>query len=186
MVRNAILCGGSVIAVAASLFATGAVAATAADAATADQPGVVTELTVIANKRVEKIESVPVAITAFSAKQRDIIGIRTMQEISDFTPGLSYYAIADRAYIRGIGRNTTTLGTASGVAIYYNGIYYGANGSVSLQHDSLFIGNVEVDRGPQNTLHGSNADGGVINYIEKRPTDSFYAEGRAGVANYVY
>jgi iron complex outermembrane receptor protein len=178
------MCGGSAVAVAASLWATVAVADTAV--ATADQPGVVTELTVIANKRVEKIESVPVAITAFSAKQRDIIGIRTMQEISDFTPGLSYYAIADRAYIRGIGRNTTTLGTASGVAIYYNGIYYGANGSVSLQHDSLFIGNVEVDRGPQNTLHGSNADGGVINYIEKRPTDSFFAEGRAGVANYGY
>jgi iron complex outermembrane receptor protein len=186
VLKNAVLCGGSALAVAASLWATGAVAATADATDNATSPGMVGELTVVAEKREEAIESVPVAITAFSAKQRDIIGIRTVQELSDFTPGLSYYAISDRAYIRGIGRNSVNLATASGVAVYYNGIYYGANGSISLQHDSLFIGNIEVDRGPQNSLHGSNADGGVINYVEQRPTDSFYAEGRAGVANYGY
>jgi iron complex outermembrane receptor protein len=186
--RYGLFCGGSALAVVASLCASQAFAATAnaADSASATTPGVVGELVVIAEKREEKIESVPVAITAFSAKQRDILGIKTVQEISDFTPGLSYYAIADRAYIRGIGRNTVNLATAAGVAIYYNGIYYGANGSVSLQHDSLFIGNVEVDRGPQNTLHGSNSDGGTINYIENRPTKSFYAEGRLGVQQYGY
>ena len=150
----------------------------------------VTELLVALAPKSAKSASktVPVAITAFSAKQRDIIGIKTVQEIlSDFTPGLSYYAIADRAYIRGIeaqhhdfwapppaSRSTTTASTTARTA------------RVSLQHDSLFIGNIEVDRGPQNSLHGSNADGGVINYIEKRPTDSFYAEGRLGVGNYGY
>src|SRR5580698_2827482 len=102
VVKSAILCGGS---------------ASASTTAT----GMAGELVVVAQKREERIETVPVAVTAFSAKQRDIIGIKTVQEISDFTPGLSYYAIADRAYIRGIGRNTTTLGTAAGVAIYYNG-----------------------------------------------------------------
>ena len=44
----------------------------------------------------------------------------------------------------------------------------------------LFISQIEVDRGPQNTLHGSNADGGTINYISQRPTKTFYAEGRVG------
>jgi len=186
MVKTAFLSGGSALAVAASLCATQAMAATASASNTAAGSATVGELVVVAQKREQKIESVPVAITAFSAKQRDILGIRTVQELSDFTPGLSYYAIADRAYIRGIGRNTVNLATAAGVAVYYNGIYYGANGSISLQHDSLFIGNIEVDRGPQNTLHGSNADGGVINYISQRPTDSLYAELRGGVANYDY
>ncbi|HVM99506.1 MAG TPA: TonB-dependent receptor [Caulobacteraceae bacterium] len=184
--KRALLCGGSMLAAALGLCASPAIAADATAEASATAPGVVEELTVVAQKREEKIESVPVAITAFSAKERDVIGLRTVQEISDFTPGLSYYAIADRAYIRGIGRNTVNLATAAGVAIYYNGIYYGANGSVSLQHDSLFIGNIEVDRGPQNTLHGSNSDGGTINYIEKRPTRSFYAEGRLGIQQYGY
>jgi iron complex outermembrane receptor protein len=186
VVKSAFLCGGSALAVAACLYGSPAMAATAAASDTAAATATVGELVVVAQKREQKIESVPVAITAFSAKQRDILGIRTVQELSDFTPGLSYYAIADRAYIRGIGRNTVNLATAAGVAIYYNGIYYGANGSISLQHDSLFIGNIEVDRGPQNTLHGSNADGGVINYISKRPTDTLTAELRGGVANYDY
>jgi iron complex outermembrane receptor protein len=184
MTKIGLFGAGSALAFAAGLWAPQALAAEAAAETTA--PSAVAEITVVAEKREAKIETVPVAITAFSSKQRDIIGARTVQEISDFTPGLSYYAIADRAYIRGIGRNTVNLATAAGVAIYYNNIYYGANGSVSYQHDSLFIGNVEIDRGPQNALHGSNADGGVINYISNKPTKSFYAEARAGLQTYGY
>jgi iron complex outermembrane receptor protein len=193
VVRSAFLCGGSALAVAVSLVGTetfAADAAAAADAnasATASQPGaVVGELVVVAQKREQNIESVPVAITAFSAKQRDILGIKTTQDLANFTPGLNYYSVADEAYIRGIGRNTVNLATAAGVATYYDGIYYGANATIALQKDSLFIGNVEVDNGPQNTLHGSNSDGGVINYVSQKPTSSFYAEGRLGVANYGY
>jgi iron complex outermembrane receptor protein len=190
VVKYAFLCGGSALAVAASLCASPALAATAsaADSAssTAETPSVIGELVVVAQKREENIESVPVAISAFSAKQRDVIGLKTTQDLSDFTPGLSYYSIGDQAYIRGIGRNTVNLATASGVATYYNGIYYGANATIAEQKDSLFIGNVEVDNGPQNSLHGSNADGGVISYTSQKPTNSFYAEGRAGLANYGY
>jgi iron complex outermembrane receptor protein len=193
VVKSAFLCGGSVLAVAVSLgatqaFAADATAAAAASAeATANQGGaVVGELVVVAQKREQNIESVPVAITAFSAKQRDIMGLKTTQDLSQFTPGLSYFTAGDQAYIRGIGRNTVNLATASGVATYYNGIYYGANATIAIQKDSLFIGTVEVDNGPQNTLHGSNSDGGVINYVSNKPTSSFYAEGRAGVGNYGY
>ncbi len=186
MVKYAFLCGGSAIAVAASLYGTQAVAATAADTASAAGVGTVGELVVVAQKREQKIESVPVAITAFSGKQRDIIGIKNTQDLSDFTPGLSYYSIADRAYIRGIGRNTVNLATASGVATYYDGVYYGANATIAIQKDSLFIGNIEVDRGPQNTLHGSNADGGVINYISVHPGHELGAELRGGIDDYGY
>jgi len=124
-----------------------------------------------------------VAVSAFTAKQRQVLGIATTQQLSDFTPGLSYFASNDRAYIRGIGRNTVNLATESGVATYYNGIYYGANASIAEQHSTLFVDQIEVDRGPQNTLHGSNADGGTINYISAKPTHSYYAEGRVGGQN---
>ncbi|HEY2710254.1 MAG TPA: TonB-dependent receptor [Caulobacteraceae bacterium] len=180
--------GGSVLAVALSVCASSAFAATSTAVSTTDAtaPGVVSELTVVAEKREENIETVPVAITAFGAKQRDIIGIKSVQDLSDFTPGLSYFSIGDQAFIRGIGRNTTNLATASGVATYYDGIYYGANATIALAHDSLFISNIEVDRGPQNTLHGSNADGGTLNYISQRPTHSLYAEMRGGAQNFGY
>jgi iron complex outermembrane receptor protein len=127
---------------------------------------------------------VPVAITAFSGKQRSLVGIQTVQDLTDYTPGLSFTSVSDRPYIRGVGRNTDNLSTASAVASYYNGIYYGANASILLQKDDLFVGNIEVDRGPQNGLHGSNADGGTIDYTSQRPTDHYYAEVRGGVANY--
>ncbi|MFI4973326.1 MAG: TonB-dependent receptor [Caulobacterales bacterium] len=188
MKRN-LFCGASAVSVAVLTlaWASPGLAATATAAAEASAPATtIGELVVYAEKREEKIEEVPVAISAFSAKERDLIGIKTTQDLSDFTPGLSYYSIADRAYIRGIGRNTVNLATASGVATYYNGVYYGANATIALQHDSLFVANVEVDRGPQNTLHGSNADGGILNYISQAPTHSFYAEGRAGVQDYGY
>jgi iron complex outermembrane recepter protein len=141
------------------------------------------EVIVTAQRRNQAIEHVPVAVSAFTAKQRQVLGIATTQQLSDFTPGLSYFASNDRAYIRGIGRNTVNLATESGVATYYNGIYYGANASIAEQHSTLFVDQIEVDRGPQNTLHGSNADGGTINYISAKPTHSYYAEGRVGGQN---
>ena len=101
-----------------------------AAAATAAQPAS-GEVVVTATRRNQAIEHVPVAVSAFTAKQRQVLGIQTTQQLSDFTPGLSYFASNDRAYIRGIGRNTVNLATESGVATYYNGIYYGANASIA-------------------------------------------------------
>ncbi len=149
---------------------------------TAEQPS--GQVIVTATRRNAAIEHVPVAVSAFTAKQRQVLGIQTTQQLSDFTPGLSYFASNDRAYIRGIGRNTVNLATESGVATYYNGIYYGANASIAEQHSTLFVDQIEVDRGPQNTLHGSNADGGTINYISAKPTHSLYAEARIGGQSY--
>jgi iron complex outermembrane recepter protein len=186
--KLAFLCGASAAAVTiAALGAPQALAQTGSPATanenSANQPPVVV---VTAEKRSQNIEHVPVAVTAFTGKQREVLHIETTQQLSDFTPGLSYFASNDRAYIRGIGRNTVSLATESGVATYYNGVYYGANATIAEQHDTLFVGQIEVDRGPQNTLHGSNADGGTLNYISVRPTNTFYAEGRAGVGNYGY
>jgi iron complex outermembrane receptor protein len=184
VLKTALLCGGSALAVVVSLSASPAAAADPTSADNSSGAAAVGEITVVAQKREEKIETVPVAVTAFSAKQRSLIGIQTVQDLTDYTPGLSFTSVSDRPYIRGVGRNTDNLSTASAVASYYNGIYYGANASILLQKDDLFVGNVEVDRGPQNSLHGSNADGGTILFTSQRPTSTFYAEGRAGVANF--
>ncbi|MGH6955118.1 MAG: TonB-dependent receptor domain-containing protein, partial [Caulobacteraceae bacterium] len=174
------------MAVAAGLCVSPAFAATATAQASASSaaPAEVGELVVVAQKREQSIQSVPVAITAFSGQQRALMGITKVQDLTDFAPGLSWTDINDRIFIRGIGRNSDNLNNTSGVAIYYNGIYYGANAAIELQKDDLFIGNIEIDNGPQNTLHGSNADGGMVQYSSNRPTNSYYAEVRAGISNY--
>ena len=142
------------------------------------------EIVVTARKRSESIQSVPVAVSAFNADTMQKLGIATLGDLTDHTPGLSYDTASNEPYIRGVGRNTDNITTASGVAVYFNGVYYGANPSVALQKDDLFVNTIEVDRGPQNTLHGSNADGGTINYVSQKPTDSFYAEARTGISSY--
>ena len=184
MTKYAFLCAGSAIAVAASLYGTQAAAATASAADTAAGTATVGELVVIAEKREQNIETVPVAITAFSPEQRKLMGIAIIQDLADFSPSLNWTDIDDRIYIRGIGRNSDNLNNTSGVAIYYNGIYYGANAAVEQQKSDLFVGNIEVDNGPQNTLHGSNADGGIVEFTSQHPTDTPYGEVRVGVGNY--
>ena len=91
MKKHAFFYGGSALAVAISFGAIDAHAATVQAAAdtTANSATAVEEIVVTAQKREERIETVPVAVSAFTAKQRDIIGIKDTQDLSDFTPGLS-------------------------------------------------------------------------------------------------
>lgn len=187
MTKRSCLYGGTAMAVALSLCGFQARAADAAAAppggTSTEAAGTISELIVTAEKREQRLQDVPVAITAFSAEQRSLIGIESIQDLTNFTPGLHYNSIANRPYLRGVGRNTDNLAVASAVAVYYNGVYNGANATTILQKSDLFIDTIEVDRGPQNTLHGANSDGGTINYISKKPTKDFYAEGRLGFAN---
>jgi iron complex outermembrane recepter protein len=100
--------------------------ARAADAA-ADQDTGLTEIVVTAEKRSESLETVPASITAFTAKTLDLQGISSVQDMTNYAPGLYYTTYDNRPYMRGIGRNTDNLAVESGVAVYVDGIYNGAN-----------------------------------------------------------
>ena len=167
-------------AMAAPVFAQ-AVAAPAAPAGAADQGGA-NDVTVIAEKRVSTVQKVPVAVTAFSGRQRNIEGITTIQDITNFTPGLTYSSQLDRSAMRGLARLSNTLSADSSVAVYNDDFYSTSTFNVGL--DDLFIDRVEIERGPQGTLYGRNAIGGLINTISKRPTDDFSGEVRANIGNF--
>ena len=90
-----------------SLMAGGAQAATAtATAADTSQSSTnVTELVVTAEKREQSLQKVPVAVSVFTGAQRDVIGINTVQDVTNFAPGFTYDPGNVHAYIRGeIGR----------------------------------------------------------------------------------
>ena len=144
----------------------------------------VEELVVTAEKREQKLQDVPVAISAFTSARRDQIGIDSVQDIANFTPGLSYSTVNDRLSLRGVGRFSNNLAAESGIANYSDGVYTSA--TVEASKTPLFVDRVEVLRGPQGTLYGRNAIGGAINTISKRPTNEWYAEARARLGNYQF
>jgi iron complex outermembrane receptor protein len=184
--NRGLFCGASVLTVAFFTTALASSAQAAAAAAPAATPAVseVGEVVVTAEKRSTKLEKTPVAVTALTSQMRDLQGVSSVQDMTDVTPGMSYNTLANRPYMRGVGRNTDNLATESGVAVYSDGVYNGANASTLIQLDSLFTDRIDILRGPQSTLYGRNADGGAMNYVSKRPTNEFEAEGRVGADNY--
>ncbi len=140
------------------------------------------ELVVTAEKREQNLQDVPIAISAFSDKQRDLVGIQSIQDMTNFTPGLQYSTSTDRVSLRGLGRLTNVLSADASVANYADGVY--ETFAVRAGASTLFTDRVEVLRGPQGTLYGRNSIAGALNIISKRPTEDFYAEARVGYANY--
>ena len=81
------------------------------------------ELVVTAEKREQSLQDVPVAISAFTSKQRDLVGISTVQDLTNFTPGFVYQSSNDRASMRGIGRLTNVHAVDGAVSIYIDGLF---------------------------------------------------------------
>jgi iron complex outermembrane receptor protein len=149
---------------------------------TAAASNTIEELVVTAEKRAQSLQDVPVAVSAFTSERRDLIGITTITDMTNFTPGLEYNAQNDRNTLRGVGRNTNVHAAEGSVAQYSDGIY--TSSTVEAGKTPLFVDRLEVLRGPQGTLYGRNSIGGAINIISKRPTEDFYAEVRGQVQNY--
>jgi len=150
--------------------------------ATAAASNTIEELVVTAEKRAQSLQDVPVAITAFTSEKRDLIGINTIADMTNFTPGLEYNQGNDRNTLRGVGRLTNVHAADISVAQYSDGIY--TSSTVEAGKTPLFTDRVEVLRGPQGTLYGRNSIGGAINIISKRPTEDPYAEVRAQYQNF--
>jgi iron complex outermembrane receptor protein len=157
-------------------------AAAAANAANAANSNTISELVVTAEKREQNLQDVPIAISAFTDKTRDVIGIQSIQDMTNFTPGLQYSTATDRVSLRGLGRLTNVLSADASVANYADGVY--ETFAVRAGASTLFTDRVEILRGPQGTLYGRNSIAGAINIISKRPTEDWYAEARLGYANY--
>jgi iron complex outermembrane receptor protein len=176
--KQRLMLGGALL---ASLTATNVYAQTAG-ATRAAATNTIEELVITAEKREQSLQDVPVAVSAFTDQKREIIGINSIQDMTNFTPGLVYNSSTDRISLRGVGRLTNVLTGDASVANYNDGVY--ETFAVQAGRSTLFLDRVEILRGPQGTLYGRNAIGGAINEISKRPTEDMFAEVRASYANY--
>ena len=127
-------------------------------------------ITVTAQKKVENIQKVPIAITAFGGEDLSDRKIETGADLVTATPNVSFTKTNFASYnfqIRGIGTQALSVTTDPAVAVSFN--------STPLIRNRLFeqeyfdVDRVEVLRGPQGTLYGRNATAGVVNMIPNLP-----------------
>lgn len=134
---------------------------------------VVEEIVVTAQKREQNITDVGIAVTAFSGLQLKALGIEDSTELIAFTPGVSLAGDigGQRAIfnIRGVVQNDYADLAEAPVAVYVDGGYLA---STQAQTFGLYdIKRIEVLKGPQGTLFGRNATGGLVNTITAKPTE---------------
>ncbi len=137
---------------------------------------------VTANKREESVQDIAVAVTAITSEMRDEIGLTTVQDYTNFAPGLSYATANDRLGMRGVTRTSNNFGIRSGISNYVDGVYFSS--AIPASREPIFIDRVEVVRGPQGTLYGRDSIGGALNVISKRPSNSFETQVNVGFGNY--
>jgi len=131
------------------------------------------EVIVTAQRREEPLGKIPIAISAFTSRQVQEFRLWNNKDISGIVPGLYAADPGDGRDVISI-RGITSTSYDPAVAIYIDGInQFGLDTYIP----SLFdIARIEVLRGPQGTLYGRNAMGGVLNIITKQPgnnTDGF-------------
>ncbi len=148
------------------------------------QSAVLEEVLVTAQKREQSMQDVGISVTAYSGDQMKALGITNAVEITDQIPGLQMVAFSPNLTIfniRGVSQNNFTDNLEAPVAVYVDDVYMASMNGINAQ---LFdIERVEVLRGPQGTLFGRNATGGVIHYLTKGADDdelNGYIEGTVG------
>lgn len=133
------------------------------------------EITVTAQKREQSIQDVGITITAYSGLQLKELGFEDSIDIARMTPGMHISGNNGGQKtlftIRGVNQNDFNDQTEAPIAVYIDEGYVGfGQGVVFGMFD---IDRVEVLKGPQGTLFGRNATGGLVHYISNRPTPEF-------------
>jgi len=139
------------------------------------------EVVVTAQKREEEVQNVPVNISTFSGKQIQDYQVWSLKDITAIVPNLYSANPGDNRNVTGIrGISTTSYDPA--VATYIDGV---SQFSLDTYIPQLFdIERVEVLRGPQGTLYGRNAMGGIINVVTKQPGNVLGGFVEANIGNY--
>lgn len=134
------------------------------------------DIIVTAQKRNERLQDVPVSITAASGEQLKAKGVTTVEDLGKLVPGFTSTKNSFGApiyFIRGVGFYDDSLGVSPAVMTYVDQVPLPlapmARGAI------LDLERVEVLKGPQGTLFGQNTTGGAVNYIAAKPTNDLHA-----------
>ena len=148
--------------------------------------GGVEEIIVTGQKKAERLQDVPIAISAFDMESLDAQKIEGGFDLLKAIPNVTFSKTNFTGYnfqIRGIGTQAISATTDPGVAVSFNNTTLIVNRL--FEQEYLDIERVEVLRGPQGTLYGRNATAGVINVISAKPKlDVFEGEIKIETGNF--
>ena len=136
-------------------------------------------IVVTAQRRVQRLQDVPLAVTVYSGEALSERQISTLSDLSQIAPSVQFTqstnALNSSVQIRGVGTSVFSSAVEPSVSFVVDGVVLSRQGQAFT--DLIDIERVEVLRGPQSTLFGKNASAGVINVVTKRPSATF--EGQA-------
>ncbi|CAB1370665.1 TonB-dependent receptor [Denitratisoma oestradiolicum] len=147
------------------------------------------EVIVTAQKRAERLQDVPIAISAISGGQIEARGISNVLDLKALAPNLqvSKYPtsnVTSQVALRGAVTFNGAMYWEPSVGMYLDGVYLGkAVGSVL---DVVDVDRIEVLRGPQGTLYGRNTMAGAVNLITRKPSGTLSGSLGVEVGNYGY
>jgi len=149
-----------------------AIALPAAEALAAAEGGdTLEEIIVTAQKRAQNLQTVGTSITAFDAASMQEQNLKDVTDIATQTPGMQFnqYSPTITVYnLRGVSQNDFSDHQEAPVAVYVDDAYVASMGALAgTMYD---LERVEILRGPQGTLFGRNATGGLIHYVSKKPS----------------
>jgi iron complex outermembrane recepter protein len=143
------------------------------------------EIVVTAQRRRENLQDVPITVQAFSAQALESSGITNATDLARAVPGMTMPTSAGFTlpHLRGVGITAIGPGIENSVALYVDGVYRGSSSSDALALNN--IASIEVEKGPQGTLFGRNATGGLIQIATKDPVAGpMSGSASLGYANY--
>jgi iron complex outermembrane receptor protein len=149
----------------------------------ADESGV-NDIVVTAQRRSERLQDVPLSVTAVDADALSRSGIRDASRLQFVAPGLTWGSQGSDAFpaIRGVRTQLVSAQSDPVIGFYIDGIY---QSRTQQQTFPLFdVARVEVLRGPQGTLYGRNTFGGNISIVSQQPTNELSAGFNAQFGNY--
>ncbi|MBB6123702.1 TonB-dependent receptor [Sphingobium subterraneum] len=142
------------------------------------------EIVVTAQRRSENLQKVPIAVSSFDAAKLERSGVTSTSGLASVTAGLVFNQSVGLGspFLRGIGTSGNGPGTENSIAIYVDGVYIGTKSSAVSDVENA--ARIEVLKGPQGTLFGRNATGGLIQIITKDPPKKPEAMARVGYGNF--
>src|SRR6478735_12707671 len=135
------------------------------------EPGAEERATIVvtAQRRPEQVQDVPISLTALSGEHLERMQATDTGALEKVVPSLvmTRTSVFSQPFLRGVGKRSN-LGVENSVATYVDGIYLAS--PISALLDLRGIDRIEVLNGPQGTLFGRNAAGGVIQVITRDPS----------------